>query len=492
MPNSITTKDIIAHPELVIQNPELFCLYFLKIPDKVSHELVPFRWNAMQKHRQAHRTKRDLILKYRQGGASTLEQAILYWKVVTKRSSTLTLSHDDTSVAFFRRMADRFWTEHPFNKPAREYSNAALTTYPETGSEALMGKAGSVEIARGANLTEFVGDECAFWADADRIIAGALQSGNPNATLLSTPNGAQGPFFEMCQAAIDGHSVWNFLFYNWMIEPAYRLPVLEPLVYDDEEKDLVKRNNLAQEQIAWRRNKKLELGRFFAQEYPEDPISCFLQSGDGYFGDLTGVFTAPDGAEWEPGHIYRAGLDFAQSKDWTDLIVGDVTTRKQVELLHVHQMSWEQIRNEIRKCYNRWRRKKCAKGHISPGDSVKCVECGLTDLETLGLKRIRAEKNSIGQPNIEALRAMGISIDAFQTDVNSKREIITVLYEAIHTGGWKLLNNPVMRNEFNSFVSIQLPSGIWTARAAKGSHDDSVMGTAMMIYDVPPQVFLGE
>ena len=499
-PRVITVDDVTKDPSLltsltpaqVLGDSEMFSLLFLKIPDKITQELVPFRWNKVQKHRQKHRTKRDLILKSRQIGATTIEQAVLYWKAVAQRSTALTLSHDDNTTALLRRMQDRFYEQHPFHKPARAYANATLTTYPETGSEAMMGKAGSVEIARGANLTDFVGDEAAFWPDAEKIIAGALQSGDPSTTILSTANGASGPFFEMCMAALDGNSVWNLLFYPWYWEKSYCLPVLEPLVYTEEERLFAEKNHLTQEQIAWRRNKQLELGRFYAQEYPESPITAFLTSGEGYFGNLDGVFTAPENAEWQPDHRYRAGLDFAQSKDYTDMVIIDTTTRQQVYYLHINRMEWAELRARVKTCYNIFRRKKCPKGHISVGDAEKCSECGSTDLIVLGLKSVTAEKNSIGQPNIEALFSAGVTVESFLTDINSKRDILANLYEGLHTAGLKLLDIPVMRQEFNSFISVQTPSGLWTAKAARGAHDDAVISCALAFYDVPPQIFLGE
>ena len=60
--------------------------------------------------------------------------------------------------------------------------------------------------------------------------------------------------------------------------------------------------SLTPEQLKWRRNKKLELKEFFKQEYPEDPLTCFLTSGNSYFGDMSNVFTAPMNPEYDASH----------------------------------------------------------------------------------------------------------------------------------------------------------------------------------------------
>jgi hypothetical protein len=438
-------------PKQIVNDPQLFSEVFLKILDK-KKELIPFRWNKAQKYFHEHRTGRDIILKARQLGFSTLIQGEMFRRTVTRTCSTITLAHDDTTTGLLRRMADRYWENCKFNdiQPLRKYANAGLTTYPELNSEAIIAKAGSQDVGRGATLTDFHGSEVAFWPDAEKIISGAMQGGNPDVVLESTPNGAQGYFYEKC---VEGEGIWTLHFFPWWWDEHYTLDGPE-ITYDDEEKELVAKHNLTAGQIRWRRAKQKELGRLFKQEYPEDPITCFLTSGNSYFGDLTGVFTAPFGATYQAGHKYSAGLDFGQANDFTVMRVIDKTANVEVDMLRVNHLEWAEIRKRIKGVYNKWQ-----------------------------LKSLLAEANSIGGVNIEQMQKDGMVIQPFTTTNQSKADIMSDLNESLHAGGLKLLNNPVCRHELNTFIATQMPSGLWKLAADGEGHDDTVISLALANQD---------
>ena len=434
-------------PAQVANDPRLFAATFLKILDK-RKELVPLHWNAAQADFHAKRTGRDLILKARQLGFSTYIQAEMFRRTVTSTRSTITLAHDDTTTGLLRRMADRYYEHCRFNdiQPARRYANAGLTTYPELNSEAIIAKAGSQDVGRGATLTDFHGSEVAFWPDAEKIISGAMQGGNPDVILESTPNGAQGYFYEKC---MDGGGIWTLHFYPWWWDAEYILDG-EPIIRTDEEMVLSAKHNLSDGQIRWRRVKQRELGRLFIQEYPEDPISCFLTSGNSYFGNLAGVFTAPADATWQEGHKYSAGLDFGQANDYTVMIVIDRTANVMVDLLRVNRLEWAEIRARIKQVYNKWK-----------------------------LPNLLAESNSIGGVNIEQMQADKLIVQPFATTNQSKADIMSDLNESLHAGGLKLLDESVLRHELNTFVATQTGSGLWKLAAEGEGHDDTVIALAL-------------
>lgn len=436
-------------------NPQRFAKVFLKILDK-DKSLVSFKWNKAQAHFYEHRTGHDLILKARQLGFSTLIQGEMFRKTVTSTQTTITLAHDAETTQKLRRMADRFYENCKFNdlQPARKYANATLATYPEFDSTATIATAGNVETGRGDTYTMMHGSEVAFWKDAEKIVAGAMQGGSPDVILESTPNGAQGFFYDKCMEALAGNSIWTLHFYSWWWDDNYRIITDDVITYTDEEAALVAKHNLDQAQIKWRREKIRELGRLFIQEYPEDPITCFLTSGNSYFGDLSGVFTALANAVYVQGHEYYAGLDFGQTKDYTAMPIFDKTAKCQVDLLHVNNMEWSEIRNRIKQMSDKWH-----------------------------LTSILAEKNSIGTVNIEALQALGLPVVPFETTNESKSGIMSNMNEAIHFGGWKLLDIPIQKHEMNTFVATQLPSGAWRLAADGDGHDDIVIGDALGLWN---------
>lgn len=445
-----------------LETPKDYSEKYLRILDK-QKKLVPFIWNRAQLDFHRKRTKRNLILKSRQLGFSTYLQAELFRKAITRTYTTLTLSHNDDATQKLRLMADRYWENFVGEQPKRKYANAAMTTYPLHDSVAAIATAGNINTGRGDTYSEMHGSEVAFWKDAESIVVGAMQGGDPIVTLESTPNGAQGYFYQLCMEALDGNNDWTLHFYPWWWDVHYKIDGAKIHSYDEEEAELVKKHNLTQEQIAWRRLKKRELKQKFKQEYPEDPITCFLTSGNSYFGEnLLTMFEAPMNVEYNPDHEYCAGLDFGQVNDFTAMPILDITARRQVDLLHINKLEWKEIRRRVVEKYNYWH----------------CIRLG-------------AESNSIGSVNIEALASDGVNVIPFETNNYTKSEWASDLYNAFDTGGWKFQPWEVQRHEYAIFVSTQLPSGVWRLAAEGDGHDDTVMGgmIALQTAITPIQIF---
>ena len=292
----------------------------------------------------------------------------------------------------------------------------------------------------------------AFWPDAEKIISGAIQAGSPDVILESTPNGAQGYFYDSCMDALRGDSVWTIHFYPWWWESEYFIPLEdgEYLTLEPDEHELSVKHGLTHEQIKWRRYKQRELRKLFIQEYPEDPITCFLTSGNSYFGDIADMFTANPNASYDSRHEYYAGLDWGQSVDYTAMIVIDATAAEMVDYLYVNKLEWAEQRKRIAEVAKRW----------------NCI--------------VHAESNSIGGVNIEELARLGVTVVPFDTNNESKQLIMSALHEALH-GGLKLIDWGVLRHELNTFVSTQLPGEL--RLAADGAwHDDTVIALALAWY----------
>lgn len=415
--------------------------------------------NAAQLDYLNNRTHRDIILKARQLGFSTLIQADFLRMAVSQSAGTMTLSHDDDSTQRLRRMADFYYDNLPEPRPARKYANASVTTYPETDSEAAIGTAGGKNAGRSFTLTHLHGSEVAFWPDAETVITGAMQAGNPAVVLESTANGAQGYFYNLCMEALDGNSQWRLHFYPWWWDAEYRIE-LEPgeaVEYTDEEAALVEKHDLTAEQIKWRRFKRTELKGFFLQEYPEDPVTCFLLSGQGYFGDISAVRKVQPGSRTpQQGHRYLAGLDFAQTTDWFSLDIIDATTGEEVDLLRLQRLPWKEMRRQAIERLMYWGVEMCA-----------------------------PETNSMGSTNIEAMQdemqiaGCQTALVPFKTDNISKAGIMTSLHEGLHSGALAVLDDPVRLKELRVFKSSQTATGLWQLSAPPNEHDDTVISLAL-------------
>jgi hypothetical protein len=435
---------------------------YLHIMDK-SASLIPFTPNKAQLHFREHRTGRDLILKARQLGFSTEIQSSQFVEAITETILCATLAHDSDTTAKLRRMAGRFYDYLPTSlRPERGLDNATTTTYPATGSEITIATAGSGNIGRGGTYNRVHGSEVAFWKDPDAIMAGIMQgvSASGRIVLESTPNGAQGWFYDRCMEALNGDSVWTLHFYEWWWDDNYRIALDdgETIVYSDDERQLADKHNLSPEQIKWRRAKQRELPHTFKQEYPEDPYSCFLTSGNSYFASiphLESVFCATRIAEKRGKRI--AGVDFGQKRDFTAVSILDTATNTELEIFRINQIDWTDIRAHIVRL------------------------CRQYDIDLLVI-----EENSAGSVNIAELRkelaqaGLKTVVQNFYTSAQSKPPLIQGLYYALSEAGLLLQPDPAAKREIYTFVASQSPSGAWKYEAENGAHDDTVIARALM------------
>lgn len=430
----------------------------LKILDKYDNS-IRFVPNKAQVDFRKHKKGRDLLLKARQMGFSTDIQAGHFEAVATRSARAVTLAHDDETTQKLRRMAKRFWESLPAHRrPKRVLDNATTTLYAGTGSEVTIATAGSVNLGRGGTYGLVHGSEVAFWKDASAIMGGMMQGvpiGYGEITLESTPNGAQGWFYDRCMEALDGNSDWALHFYAWWWDNDYRLALDdgEVLDFSDDERALIAAHDLSPEQIKWRRKKQRELGRLFAQEYPEDPRTCFLTSGQGYFSDIADlerVFSAPTDAVYNPAHRYVAAFDFGQANDYSAVSVIDATTLEEVDLWRANRIPWGDIRARALATCQKW--------HV---------------------QTLHPERNSMGGTNIEELNkefaAAGCktTIAPFDTTPQSKPMMVTALHWALDEGGLKLLPDAAGKQEIYAYTASQLPSGAWKFEGLP--HDDTVI-----------------
>lgn len=454
----------------VLDDPEQFAASFLMIRDD-SRKLIPFRYNRAQRHFMANRTKRDLNLKPRQLGYSTLYQGEFKRLEWTRPCSTLTMADTDMNTAKMRRISNRFYDNLPdrLPRPVRSEANASTIVYPGIGSESQMITAGSNTAGRGSTITHLHGSEVAFWRNADDNIAGALQAVPEHLedtwiVFESTANGAQGWFYEECMAALDGESEWTLHFYPWWWSEKYRTP-LEPgetLRYTDEETALITKHNLSPDRIKWRRKKVRDLKDKFQQEYPETPEQAFLTSGGGVFTLMPqNLYTgAPRATE---SHMV-AGLDWGQDDDYTALSIMELRTGdppREVYLERWRHMSWGAIRAEVVKA-----------------------------LKTYQVQKVTAEKNAMGSSQIENLindidtcDGLDCAVQSFTMSNPSKHKIVSLFKDALEID-LQLLDVDYGSRELRAYQTKQNASGVWTYSApnSANSHDDTVIARLLANY----------
>lgn len=331
-------------------DPVWYIENFLWIRSK-NKRIVPFYLNPVQRHYMAHRTKRDIVLKGRQHGFSTLKLAeYLHDTITNEATHTKIVAHKREAagklLAALKLMFFRIPTEF---RPRVRYDNKYEFTFPDLESQITIASA-TEDAGRSETINNLLATEVAFWPNAEETLSGLLEAvpASGNICIESTPNGVGDPFYAEVQKARAGQSEFKLHEYPWWANPEYRMPLrpgetLEP--YSDEELNLIANYNLTPEQIKWRRAKIQRLGpRKFAREY-----ECnFLQSGRPVF-DATIIERWPKKEPiyrdnylrvWErpkPGERYAIGVDTSEGLPDGDRACAQVfkmSTWEQVAILH--------------------------------------------------------------------------------------------------------------------------------------------------------------
>jgi phage terminase large subunit-like protein len=151
-----------------------------------------------------------------------------------------------------------------------------------------------------------------------------------------------------------------------------------------------------------------------------------------------------------PGRQYSAGVDVAASVDYTVISVMDDMSKELVYLDRFNRVDYNLLIDRLESVYKRW-----------------------------GLRTMKVESNSIGQPVIDALKGRGLAIIPFMTTSSTKQVLIQNLQAAFENGAIGIINNPVLIGELLSFESKRNASGSFSYSAPAGMHDDTVMSLAI-------------
>lgn len=277
-------------------------------------EITP-RWRSGD---YAMTAQREIILKARQFGFSTLILALFFLDTVNNpETQTKVMAHDTDTTELLFGMVHRFYNNLP-SPPPTKYSTRRELAFSHNGSFLSVQTAGSMGAGRGGTPTNIHCSEVAFWPDPE-IFTGLMQSLplNGNCFEETTANGLGNEFYDQYQDAKLGLSNFTPRFYAWFDHPEYSVvpaPDFEPTV---KELELIINHGVTYDQLQWRRNKIKEpgMGDKFVQEYPANDTEAFRVSGSTFFDRFDkakivkrAMFTPTDPPpNW---YVARGGLDW--------------------------------------------------------------------------------------------------------------------------------------------------------------------------------------
>jgi hypothetical protein len=327
---------------------------------------LPFRLTPIQRKVVREQRLRNIYLKPRQVGLSTLILAQNFARVVTEENFTaVTAAHDaDTTEILFDTIHYFYNNLPPEFRPVAKYSNRRELYFPVLNSRYIVFTAGGKNgPGRGTTANAIHGSEVSRWPNPDQIFGGLMESATKSAMvdLESTANGAGGFFHNLYTEATAGVNGYRAHFFPWWEQTEYRLSDKEAASYmvdtgrelSEDETRLMERAGLDREQINWRRWKRSTLKALFFQEYPEDSETCFITSGNSFFetdivlraktvGGRPPIETKDNGnlLVWEqpqPGQDYVIGADVAEGLsdgDYCSAYVLKQSTGEDVAAIH--------------------------------------------------------------------------------------------------------------------------------------------------------------
>jgi hypothetical protein len=246
--------------------------------------------NRAQREYSGGCTEQNIVLKARQLGVTTYVAARFFIQTITRPGRvTVQVAHTEDSAEAIFAIVRRFWENLPgwLRRGALKTSRANVRqlVFPGLDSEYRVETADD-NAGRGMTIHQLHCSEVSRWPRGGRETLASLRAAvvpGGEIVLESTAHGAAGVFYEEWQKAEE--TGYTRHFFPWWYDKSYseegRRSRLEPL--SEEEKELIQKHGLTLRQIAWRRKQWKTMRGLAAQEYAEDPLSCFLASGECVF-----------------------------------------------------------------------------------------------------------------------------------------------------------------------------------------------------------------
>lgn len=384
---------------------------FLTVPTE--HEtIIPWKLTEQQVRisRAMQRLRKVLIVKGRQTRCSTI--LLAKWvrrATVSYGTNFVIITQTDQMTQNFRQfIKDRFvdlaniGMEFSFDAKDGGIDNSERLRLATNKCTFHFASAEQKVGLRGIQTAHVVhASEVAHWPDANarKIIGGILPANRRGIFVAeSTPNGAAGWFYEKVADSMPlvPQSEWTTEFYPWWLEKTYTINTLQAILEEagmdvekmrfdfqpsPQEEALMRRERLDVNQMLWRRLTEHDLrltGQYFAQEYPEDLLSCWLSAGVNFFQDdqfdhisyyrdqvrapmvkkteqdytdpktgnrETVSFLGPNFQMWEPplaGHKYVAFQDVSAGVqvdgDYSALAILEAETRRHVATVRIRTL----------------------------------------------------------------------------------------------------------------------------------------------------------
>lgn len=266
-------------------------LYKIKTKDR---QLKTLKLNRAQMEYLANESLRDIILKARQLGFSTLKLIeLLDFVLFGKNTNAAVIAHQREKVQVLFEIVRLAYEHFPdlgpeFPKPKASYDNRNELYFPELNSKIYV-----ATDTRGETVHNLHVSELAYIKRADEKMLGILESVPKDGIISfeSTGNGISGYFYQVWE---DSKNEFRKHFFSWIFDSEYveiTSKSLDQLIAEYQSLQLQyglmpeiwQRLHLTKEQLAWYISKVRRHKEKVMQEYPSNPIEAFVASGRNVF-----------------------------------------------------------------------------------------------------------------------------------------------------------------------------------------------------------------
>ena len=490
------------------KNPKDFieeCLYIY--PKDTTKGLVSLKINSAQVlivdefNRQMKEVGyvRMIISKYRQAGFSTISSALIFWRALFyENTKAVIISLDRPTTESIFSMSQTFWEYLPDEiKPELDKSNIREMGFSSNNSKYRVFTAGADNPGRGTTNNALLCDEAAFFQSGERVLAGLFQSISLTKGSIiiinSTSNGAQGVYYDLWIKAEKGEGYFKPLFVPWFLQDEYKMPSPEGFIRDSEERKLVEKYDITNDQLFWRRIKISETStQLFKQEYPFTAQESFIQSGRGVFDaealakyvpedptsireyseenslfDINGegslqVWVAPN---MEKKYIIGADVAQGVGGDYSTAVVMN-SDREVVALYRNNRIDPSRF-GSVLFYLGRWYN-NC----LLTCESNSIGIATLQQLHYMSYPNIYRQKKT-ANAQLDIINTLG-----FKTTTATKAPIISNLQNMVKDFDIKIPSLTIL-DELRDYVVHQTITGGTKMGAAVGKHDDTVMALAI-------------
>ena len=295
---------------------------------------------------------------------------------------------------------------------------------------------------RGRKYARVIVDEAAFVAGLFDIwvmsILPTLADFAGDAYIFSTPKG-RNDFYRLWLLAEKSPDLWS----TWHM-PTHVNP------YISESELLILKGSMTED--AWR----------------QEVLAEFLDDGGGVFRYIERAATATPQDEYEvdeegEAHEYAIGVDWGKHGDFSVFAVFDATLNELVYIESSNKVDYTLQRGRLKALCERF-------------DPYVVL----------------AEKNSIGDPNIEMLLSDDIPVEPFNTTNASKKNAVESFALALEQQAVKIVPDAELVRQLGAYEGVRLPSGLLRYTAPQGDHDDYVMAAIIgwqAVVDFSPSVW---